>query len=149
MRKIEDTVDTLGNPIEIWYSDSIQYTPVVATFLRVWAELVDKGWSLATFAFKITNRVVWAQDSTGKVLGGIAYDYWPEQKMGWLVLSFTEPDFRGRGLNKLCHKHYEFDCKRAGAVMLGSLVEVNNESRIKSAAKVGMLPKFYRMHKDI
>ena len=69
--------------------------------------------------------------------------------MGWLVLSFTEPEFRGRGLNQICHQYYEEDCKKLGAVMLSSLVAVDNKSRIKSAAKVGMYPKFYRMHKDI
>ena len=56
-KKIADKTDKLGNPIEVWQSDTMQYTPVVSTFLRVWAELVDNGWSLATFAFKITNKV--------------------------------------------------------------------------------------------
>jgi GNAT superfamily N-acetyltransferase len=149
MKKIADAQDKLGNPIEVWQSDTMQYTPVVAPFLKVWAELVDKGFSLPTFAFKISNRVVWVQDTSGNVQGGIAYEYYPDQRMGWLVLSFTEPEFRGRGLNQICHEYYEADCKKLGAYMLSSLVEVNNKSRLASAAKVGMYPKFYRLHKEI
>lgn len=149
MKKISDQQDGQGNPIEVWHSDTLQYTPVLPTFLRVWAELIEKGWALATFSFKITNKVVWVQDAAGNVQGGIAYEYYPDQKMGWIVLSFTDPGFRGRGLNQICHEYFEADCKRLGAVMVSSLVAADNQSRVRSAAKVGMLPKFYRMHKDI
>jgi hypothetical protein len=115
----------------------------------VYAELIDQNWAPASFPFKPTNRVVWIQDSTGAVLAGIAYEYQAEQQNGYLVLSFTDPNHRGRGLNEICHRCYEADCKKLGAVMLTSLVSVNNVSRIKSAEKVGMLPKFYKMQKDI
>jgi hypothetical protein len=115
----------------------------------VYAELIDKDWAPASFPFKPTNRVVWIQDPAGVVLAGIAYEYMAEQRNGYLVLSFTNPEYRGRGLNEICHNCYEADCKKLGAVILSSLVAVDNVSRIRSAEKVGMLPKFYRMQKNI
>jgi len=149
MKKIKDTVDNQGNVVELWYSESISYTPVLPLFLKTYAELIENNLTLPVFGFKNTNTVTWAQDSQGNVLGGICYEYVPETKIGWLVLSFTAPEFRGRGINQLCHEIYEKDCKNHGATSLGSMVSTNNESRLKSAKKVGMLPTFYRLHKKI
>jgi len=148
-KKLEDTKDKLGNPIEIWQSDTLQYTPTVPTFLKVYAELIEKNYALESFSFKITNKVVWIQDSAGNVMAGIAYDFYQDTKVGWIVLSFTEPKYRGRGLNQICHNYFESECKKAGMVYLSSLVSVDNQSRIKSAAKVGLVPKWYRMYKPL
>jgi RimJ/RimL family protein N-acetyltransferase len=149
MQKLSSTVDQLGNPIEIWHSSSIQHTPCVSLFLRIYAELIDKEWTMPVVPFKPTNRVVWIQNLTGKVLAGIVYEYQSDFQNGYLVLSFTDPDHRGQGFNKICHDCYETDCKKLGAKILTSFVAVDNLSRIRSAEKVGMLPKFYKMQKNI
>lgn len=149
MKKITDAKDKLGNSVEVWFSENLQYTPVIPLFLKTWAELVEKNWALPTFAFKTTNRVVWIQGTDGVVQAGIAYEYYPDQKSGWLVLSFTDPAYRGRGLNQLCHRYYEADCRRLGAVMLSGLISVDNKSALAAAAKTGRIPKFYRVHKDL
>ena len=149
MKKIKDTLDKSGNIVELWHSDTLAWSPAFTLFLRVYADTVDQGMALNQIPFKNNNRIAWAQDASGKVLGGICYEYFSESKTGWIVLSFTAPECRGIGINELCHEIFENDCKALGANNLASLVSVNNESRIKSAAKVGMLPKFYRMQKKI
>jgi len=149
MKKIKDTLDKLGNQVELWHSDTLAWSPAFTLFLRVYADTVDQGMALNQIPFKNGNRITWAQDDSGNILGGICYEYFSESKTGWIVLSFTAPEYRGRGINELCHEIFENDCKSLGANNLASLVSVNNESRIKSAAKVGMTPKFYRMQKKI
>lgn len=149
--KIEDTIDKLGNEIEIWYSESLEHSPTVGSFFSVWTELIVKGWitSAQAFSFKPTLKVVWAQSKQGVIQGGIAYDYLEDKKLGWIWLSFTVPEFRGREINQICHRFFESDCKKRGATSIGSFVNVDNQSRLRSAQKVGMMPRFYRMHKDI
>ena len=148
-KKIDNIKDKLGNPIEIWQSDGMQYTPVLPTFLRCHAEIIEKNFSLETFKFKLSNKVVWIQDRAGNVMAGISYEFFQDNKVGWIVLSFTEPKYRGRGLNQICHNYFESECKKAGMVYISSQVSIDNQSRIKSAAKVGLVPKWYRMYKPL
>jgi len=145
MKKLKD----LDNNLELWHSETIAWTPALTLFLKVYAETIDRGLGLNQIHFKNSNRVVWIQNSEKVVLGGICYEYSPENQMGWIVLSFTDPSYRGQGVNSLCHQAFEDDCKSLGAISIGSTVSVGNESRLKSAAKVGLLPKFYRMYKKI
>ena len=149
MKKIKDIIDSDGNALELWSSLHLSHTPCFALFLRTFAELVEKQLITPAINFKNNNRVVWFQNNSGRVLGGIAYEFIQETLTGWLVLSFTDPEFRGQGINKLCHDYYEKDCKELGAVQLGSIVNITNQSRIKSAQKVGMVPEYYRMIKKI
>jgi hypothetical protein len=149
MQKLSNSVDQSGNPIEIWHSTDLQHTPCIPLVLRVYAELIDQKWTPSVLIFKPTSRVIWVQNSDAKVMAGIVYEYQPEFQNGHLILSFTDPDHRGQGLNKICHLGYEADCKKLGAINLSSFVHVDNISRLRSAEKVGMLPKFYKMHKEI
>lgn len=149
MQKVKDTLDKNGEHVEIWHNASIAGTPALSLFLKVYAEIVDNGFAIPVFLFNNEDRVVWAQRPDGKILGGISYEYQKEKRSGWLVLSFTDPAERGKGINQLCHDAYEDDCKKLGATCLESMVHVDNTQRIKSAAKVGMVPKYYRMYKQL
>lgn len=149
MKKLLETIDKTDEAVEIWYANKIGGTPALPLFLRVYAEIVEKGFATSLFMFSDTDQVVWAQRPSGKVLGGISFEYQSNKRCGFLVLSFTDPTERGKGINELCHWAYEKQSKEQGAVFLQSIVHVDNVSRIKSAAKVGMTPKFLQMHKEI
>jgi GNAT superfamily N-acetyltransferase len=149
MKKIKDITGFNGDTLELWSSVHLSHTPCFALFIRTIAELAEKKLIAPTINFKNNNRVVWVQNSSGKVLGGIAYEFRPETLTGWLVLSFTDPEYRGQGINKICHSYYESDCKALGAVELASIVNIKNEARIKSAQKVGMVPEYFKMSKQI
>jgi RimJ/RimL family protein N-acetyltransferase len=149
MIKLCETVDKTGEAVEIWYANKIGGTPALPLFLRVYAEIVEKGFATSLFMFSDNDQVVWAQRPNGKVIGGISFEYQPEKRCGFLVLSFTDPNERGKGINELCHSAYESQSKEHGAVFLQSIVHVDNTSRIKSAAKVGMMPKYLQMYKKI
>jgi GNAT superfamily N-acetyltransferase len=70
-------------------------------------------------------------------------------KEGWIILSFTAPEYRGKGVNQLMHKYFEQIIKDKGGNKIASHVNVNNVSRIKAAQKVGFVPLYYRMNKFI
>ena len=148
-KKIANTEDKLGNTVELWWSNNIANTPTVPLFLKTYAEIVEKGLANPTFTFENDNRVTWVQTPDGVIMGGICYKYIPEQYLGWIILSFTDPAYRGRGINELCHRVYEGDCRKLGAKQLGSIVATDNAARLRSAEKVGMAPKFFRMQKDL
>ena len=61
----------------------------------------------------------------------------------------VHPDFRGQGINAIAHKHFESICRAKGMRHIGSIVHKDNVKRILSAEKVGLIPEYYRMIKDI
>ncbi len=148
-RKVGDVVDKLGGSLTLYSSDSIANTPVVSLFLKVYAEIIDKGFANPNIPFNNKCRVVWVERPDGKVAGGICFQHDQEAKLSWIILSFTSPDERGKGINGICHDQVEKVSKFIGATQLCSLVHIQNESRLKSAKKVGFEPQYYRMFKKL
>lgn len=141
---IEDNV-----PVEIWASTTLSFTPVFSLVLKTYAEIVDKKLAAPSLELNNESRVVWAQLEDGTVLGGICYKFDDLWNAGNIVLSFTSPDHRGKGVNALCHPYVERDCKSSGYNRMSSTVHMKNTARIKSAEKIGMHPTFYIMYKRI
>jgi GNAT superfamily N-acetyltransferase len=149
MKKVQDTKDKNGEHVEIWVSPSIEGSPAAPLFLKVYAEMIEKGHGLNKFQFSGKDRAIWAQRNDGTILGGITYEYVSEKRGGDIVLAFTAPEARGLGINELCHWAWEDDCRSLGGKFITLFVNVNNESRIRSAEKVGMYPTYYKMYKDL
>lgn len=147
--KIKDTVDKNGGTLTVYHSTTLANTPALALFLKVYGELLDKGWANQVIPFKNDNKVVWVERPDGRVAGGICYEYNPTALIGWIHLSFTAPEDRGLGINAICHDVFEKDSKKSGAKQLASLVHVDNSSRIASTQKVGLVPHYIRMVKNI
>lgn len=149
MVEIKKITDKTGELVLIMKSDVLVNTPVIPLMLRVHAEIVEKGLAQSMIPFSNTSRIVWAERKDGNVIGGICYEYKPEIKCGWLILSFTSESERGKGINSLIHPIYERECKRLGATHLASLVSIENTSRLRSLNNVGLVPTMYRTHKNI
>lgn len=149
IRKIKDTVDRAGNTLAVFHSDTLANTPAVGLFLKVYAEIVEKGWANPMIPFRNDNRVTWCERPDGRIAGGICYEYYPVSLTGWIHLSFTNPEDRGLGINAICHAVFEEDCKRLGATQLASHVHVDNASRLRSTEKVGLVPQFIRTVKKL
>ena len=148
MKLIHSQPDDSGEMIDIWQSQSLSLCPAMSLFLKVYAEIIDKGYANPVVNWNNKNRVVWAEKQSS-IIGGIAYDYMADQRCGWIVLSFTMPTERGRGINQILHNHMEKDLLDLGADSIASLVHVDNLSRQKSAAKVGMQPQYIRTVKAL
>lgn len=147
MRKIKTAPDAKGELLDVYWQDTLVNCPAMSTFLKVYAETLDRGYANPYVTWSNKNRVVWAQSRAQVIVGGICYEYVPEPKMGWIVLSFTDPAWRGRRINEMLHTVMEEDVKKLGGERISSLVHVDNISRQKSAERVGLKPQFYRMNK--
>ena len=148
-KKVKTLPDKNGNMLDFYQSDSIAFTPALSLFLKVYAEIIDKGFGLPRIDFNNDTRVVWAQYLDGKVAAGIAYEYQADKRCGWVVLSFTNPDDRGKGIHKMLHPLYEEDSRSLGATHLSSYVNVNNTVRLATLKSVGFQPIVYKTFKSL
>jgi RimJ/RimL family protein N-acetyltransferase len=148
MRLVKKTVDSRGEELVLYASHKMGQCPAMSLFLKTYAEIIDKGFAYPNITWTNTDRVIWAQKDS-KIVGGISYQYTPDNKMGWIVLSFVDPEQRGRGIYQTMHDVLEKDIIASGGDRISSLVHVDNESRLASAKKVGMVPEFYRMLKKL
>lgn len=143
------TLDILPNNIEIFQSDVIVGTPPLLLMFECYMELLNKNWTTSGVPFKNTSHVIWIENSDKQVMGGICYEYLLDRQEGWIILSFTNPKFRGQGINKLAHEYFERECLSKNMIFIGSIVSTENHQRIQSAKKVGLEPLFYRMIKRL
>ena len=146
--KISTVVDSSNEPCDLYACDSLIDCPALPLFLQTYAEIISKQWSNPTLSWSNKSRMIWAEKN-GTVVGGICWDWLVEYRMAWIVLSFTDPAQRGRGINSIVHSVFEVEARKLGAVRISSLVHVDNISRQKSAEKVGLKPQFYRMNKSL
>jgi hypothetical protein len=148
MIKLSTTVHN-NEHLDVYFSESLVNCPALPLILDTYSELLKMDWSTFSLSFRNNSMAVWVQNNQGTILGGICFDYVEERKEGWINLSFTDSNFRGRGINQLCHTYFETLCKKRGAQSIGSIVAIDNTSRLKSALKVGFTPKYYRMNKNL
>jgi len=141
--------DAQGNELTIWFSDIIAQTPALAPFLRNYAELIDRGYTARLFVWGEANKlhVVYALNAQGQFVGGIAFEYRPQSREGWLTLSFTEKEFRGQRVNQVLHQYFEEIVRKRGGSRIASFVHKDNASRLKSAQRVNFEPQYYKMTK--
>lgn len=149
-RKLTTAVDAIGTPLEIWYSDTLGGSPAMVLFLKTYVELIERGWATPHLWNDANNfNVVYCADSNGKVLGGITFEFRPMLKQGWIILSFTDPDTRGRRINQIIHTEFEALVKARGGTSISSNVHINNRSRLQSANRVGLVPEYYKTYKSL
>jgi GNAT superfamily N-acetyltransferase len=140
MKKIDTAEVTLIN------YDPFSSSPAVSFIFKRYAESIDAGLSTQQVPFEPGARVITA-NYQGQIIGAILWAYTHANRLGWIVFSAVDPEYRRNGIYDLMHPEFEKLIKSLGGLRIGSFVHVNNMVRQKSCAKVGMLPDYYRMHK--
>jgi RimJ/RimL family protein N-acetyltransferase len=151
-KHIAEAVDHTGNSLTVWRCEHLGGTRAMPLFLSTYAELMQKGYASPHMSWTDGNKlqVVYLFDELAQqVAGGIAFEYRAVNREGWIVLSFTDPAYRGRRINQLAHQYFEEAIQQLGGNKIASHVHVTNEARLKSAEKSGFKPEFYRMTKRI
>ena len=148
MKLIKTATDSHGEKMQIFWQDNLNMCPALSLFLKVYAETIDMGHANPMMIWNNKNRIIWAEKQ-GKVVGGICYEYVSESKMGWVILSFTDTEQRGRHINEALRPIMEEDVRRSGGDRICSLIHVDNVSSMKSCERVGMKVQFHRMYKQI
>ncbi len=148
---LEETFDGKGDPVKVWHSDYVgQNSGVSAMYLRATSFLVDKGWAMAPFNLvNNAHKVIWVESADGTPMGGVIYEYHAHNKQGWIVLIFTDEQFRGRRVYSILQRNLEDVTIQSGGTSIASLAHKDNASRLKAGTREGMNPQFLRLYKDL
>ena len=149
MQLVKTTVDKNNEKLTIFQSDTLSHTPVIPLMLTTYADLLTNGWVNSVVPFSNNNRVAWAQRDDGTVAGGICYEYRPDERCGWIILSFTAPTERCKGINSIVTEIVEADCKNLGAAYLSSYVNINNTPMLESLKATGRRLVAYKTSKRL
>jgi hypothetical protein len=146
----EDAVLKNGKVAKIFYSNTLTECKATKLILKVSIELIEKGFAIEN-GISIFNmaEVIWAECDEIPIGGICYYKYQHGVLQNWILLSFTDSEWRGLDVNFICHTELEKLTQQSGINYITSLVHVNNTARIKSCEKVGMKGEFYRMSKKL
>jgi GNAT superfamily N-acetyltransferase len=139
-------IDTLEQKIDFFKSESIFGTPAMPLALRANAELIDQKMALRT-AIKNEHKIIWAQIGNVTV-GGLCYKF-KKFNTAFIVLSFTDPQYRGLGINLLCRQHFENECRNKNIKYITTEVHIDNKPSIDNNKKMGLKPIFTTMIKSL
>lgn len=148
---LEETVDGQGDAVSVWHSDYVgQNLAVSAMYLRATTYLIDRGWAMAPFGLIAnTHKVIWVEAADGTPMGGVVYEYHAHNKQGWIVLIFTDEEFKGRRVYSILQRNLENITIQSGGTSIASMAHIDNEARLKAGTREGMNPQFLRLYKDL
>jgi len=147
---IKTATDKNGIVREVRYCDIVPLAPpkLVSFFYKHMAELIDNGFSGSVVHFHNKCKAVYIEDN-GNVVGLIMFEYLPDNRRTFIVLSAVAHEYRGCGIYSILHEQFEVVSKKLGATEISSFIHVDNTHRLKTAEAHGFLPKWYRMSKFI
>ena len=131
------------------HTDVLEGSPALPAFMREYADLIERGWARPYTAHNEKHKVCYARNPDKRVMGGLVYGLNQLTKVGWIVFSFTVPEFRRQGVYTALHREVEDLMRQAGMTSLASHVHVDNLVRQASCSQVGMMPEFLRMNKRL
>jgi len=146
----EDAILKNGKIAKIFYSNGLTECRATPIMLRASAELIEKGFAIENgVGIFNTAEVIWAECDEIPIGGICYYKYQFGVLQNWILLSFTDPAWRGLDVYSMCHIELEKLTKEAGINYITGLVHVNNIASIKSCEKAGRTGDFYRMSKKL
>lgn len=132
---LETLHDINGETLEIYFSKELKGTLAMIELLKANVELLENKHSgHASIAIQNDDRVVWAQTLDGKIRSTVAYATTKNSDSNipdgsvTLVLTYTDPKFRGKGLRSLLQPYVEQAILNEGCNLILSYVHVNNAS---------------------
>lgn len=148
---IGEEIDLNGDQIKVYRTDSLGMSPIYSFFLRHYAELIEAGHAYPVTAWDDVKCGAVYVTHNENIVGHIVYDKDFPAAAGalWIILSAVDKNYRGRGIYKILHKHFEITAKELGYWAIASHVHVKNTVRLKSAESVGMKPIFHLIGKKI
>lgn len=147
---IATDVDGQGNPLKIWYSNTVGGSKAAWLIAKVYGELLEKDFSgpYANFEDIYKNcNVVYSTDLDGNLMGGMVFEYREAGKEGFQHLNFVHPDHRGKRISSVSRKYHRKLIKERGGNKIASTIMVDNASSLKTALRDDMKLVYVRMHK--
>lgn len=129
------------------YHGPLDNSPCYSLHLRVWAEMIDKGWAMPWQGWMTASRAIAIIDPESDKCAG--YVSWQDGDNGvvWITMTYVVLAYRGRGLHQTLYNLCEavqIERKKTG---ISSLVHVNNEHAIRNIKETGRELLYYKAHK--
>lgn len=149
--KIISTTDKLGNPIEIYHSKSLTWSPAYPSFLRGLADLMEQKFRYPIKSWDDALCGVFYATHNDIIIGHVVYNLLQAEdaKTVWVIEGAVERDYRQRGIYTELYKHLENFSRSIGCLVLASTVHRDNLARLSSAAKIGMVPIYHQIMKRL
>ena len=138
--------------LEIWYDSDFKNSEATLIFLKTFVELMEKGWTPLSLDWCSTVagcKIFYCKNKNGQVVSGIVCFYIESARQGWVLLSFTDPLWRKKGLNKILFPYVEKYMKNRGAKSIAVSVHKENMPRLIASQKNGLEIKYVSLIKDI
>ena len=148
----KDTFELSDELYEVWYDSDFMNSEVTLLFLKTMIELMEKNWSPQSIAWCLDIsrcKVFYCKNSTNQIVSGIVCFYIPSRRTGWILLSFTDPNYRKKGFNKILYKYVEKYFKSKGAKFISVIVNKDNSPRLIASQKNGLLIDYVHLTKRI
>ena len=144
-------VDATGETFTIWHSDYLsQQREVGVLVMEALLYLLERKWARAPWGgFNNTHKVIWAENSEGKPVAGVVYEYHQYFKQGFIMIIFTSEPYRGRRLYSIIQRFFENEIIKIGGTSIASEAHKDNVGRLKAGEREGMLPEYCRLYKDL
>jgi len=139
MLMINQTTDKTGQQIKIFSSENLFVAPVLSLMLRTYAELLDNNKIPVQCDWKSLDkyRFIWAEDLDKNILGGVMYYLDFKKDWGHVYISFTNPNFRNRGINNICWNQFRDVAKAAGLTYTVGVVHPKNVEQLITSRRGG------------
>ena len=148
-KKISQDTTNDGRELQIWYSESVNSSKAISLILKVYSELIAKGFagSFANLDDWQNCNVIYSTDEHDNILGGMVIEYRAEGRESFQHLNFTNPMFRGGRISTISRKWHQIVTMNRGGNKISSTIMVDNETSKKTAARDGMKFCYVRMYK--
>lgn len=125
--------DKLGNEVSVYYSEQVEQSPILSLLFNTCSTLLDNNLAPVKFYWnRLPNaKVVWAEDSTKKILSAIIFEFQPDRQAAFILTTLTDPTVGNRGINKICFRYYVQKAKENNMVRTLGLASVNNDAVVK------------------
>jgi len=151
VKQLPNGKDVNGKEYKVFSSDhAAAHDSLMSSYFKAFAYLLDRGWAISTvYAVKNEYRGIWVEDDNGKCIAGVVWEWLSSIKQGFIILIFTDEEYRGKHLYSIVQEAFENETIRLGGTSIASTAHVDNAPRLKAGVRDGMLPQFHRLYKDL
>ena len=149
-KEIGSIVDNTNTSYRMYYANEVANTPALAFVFEGWAELLKNNMAFLRVHFGNKDSVVWIENDAGEIVALILYAIRKDEDDCWILLTYTVPSYRGRGINpKLLDIVKEIAKTKFEIKTISSNIFANNTSALKAIEKTGRKIIAYRTRLDI
>jgi RimJ/RimL family protein N-acetyltransferase len=149
-KEIGSIVDNTNTSYRMFYANEVANTPALAYVFEGWAELLKNNMAFPRVHFGNKDSVVWIENDAGQIVALILYAIRKDEDDCWILLTYTIPSHRGKGINpKLLDIVKEIAKTKFEIKTISSNIFAANTSALKAIEKTGRKIIAYRTRLDI